>query len=504
LRIVSAATRLTRLACANTQTRREHAQQIDRFTGMEELEVRQLLSGTLFKVDMSLGSGSRDGAAQMLTLQDGVQDPVDPTFWTASEYKEKPDGMSIDDFIKSLVTGTITGTVIVGDPPAQAPVAFDFQTASTVYGDSPIWLNGIGGDDANGYSGFVAVDDYFNYESPEGHSYGNNEWSFNFTPAGRVSVEAVDDQASEDAQDQAQFLITPNGNCGSYAYFTLGGSAIFGGTDPANLTTPDADYTISGDVTEISPGVYKTPFGWYGASVSVVPVNDSAVEGAEDVQLTLVADPESQGHCPAYADPAGNAATQPSTASSVVSDLRVTSNIQLIPYDTLDEIIERTGSDNWDQRQQASLELTTFLTQYPYPAVEDHATAKAAATNNEETISRVNVALNTAATRPRLSIYGNGPSYSFVPANTGPNEQFQIEVTAPYTPVLTVKQSGAIAIGSGATVDLIPTYAGIGTVTITVRRMQLIHDDNTGADIWTLETGTDYSISFEVVTAVPA
>jgi hypothetical protein len=84
------------------------------------------------------------------------------------------------------------------------------------------------------------------------------------------------------------------------------------------------------------------------------------------------------------------------------------------------------------------------------------------------------------------------------------NEQFQIEVSPPYVPILTVKQSGAVAIGSGATVDLIPTYAGTGTVTITVRRMQLIHDDNTGADIWTLESGSDYSISFEVVTAVPA
>jgi hypothetical protein len=470
---------------------------------MEELETRQLLSGSLYKVEMY--TSSRPGGAQMLTLQSGVQDPVDSAHWVASEYKEKPDGVAIEDFIKSLVTGTITGTVIVGDPPAEAPVAFDFQTASTVYGDSPLLLQ-VSGDDASGYGATVAVDDYFNYESSDSHSYGNVEWAFGVWPAGHVGVEATDDQASENAQDQAQFSINANGDCGQYAYFTLGGSAVFGGTDPANLTTPDADYTIAGNVTETSPGsgIFRAPFGFYGAQISVVPVNDSAEEVTEDVQLTLIADPFAADNCPAYADPASNPTTQPSTASNVLRDLRVSSNVLEIPYDTLDDIIGRLGSEVWNQRQQAQGELTDFLTQYPYPAVEAHANAKAAATNNEETIGRVSVAIQTAAARPRLSIYGNGASYSFVPSNTGATEQFQIEVSPPYFPILAVKQSGTISVGSGATVDLLPTYVGTGTVTVTVRRIQLIHDDNTGTDTWTLEAGTEYSVTFLVATAEQA
>jgi hypothetical protein len=443
----------------------------------------------------------------MLHLQDGVADANDPAFFTASQYEEKPDGMSIEDFMKSLVSGTITGTVWVGEPAVETPVSFAFpQRVSTTAGDAPLFLNQVSGDDTNGYTGSIAVDDYFDYHDSNIYSYGNQEWTIALQPAGRISIAATDDQASEDNADAATFTITPTGSAGAYALFTVSGTAICGGT-LYDETDPNADYVIYGaEAMPDEPGKFKAYFNPNSgvAEVNVIPLNDDRVEDTEDIQLTLVADEPPTGACPAYADPTTNADAQPAAASNTLKDLRVTSNSQQIPYAALDDIIGRLGSETPGARQQASDELVAFLVHYPYSTVEDYATAKADATGDPDVRGRAITALGNAASTPRLRIYGNGSSLSFVPVSTGADAKFQVQVSPPYLPLLTVNQSGILSFGSEQTVDLTPTNSGAGMVTVTVSCLELIHDDNTNIDVWAPVSGSEYSVSFFVTVQSPA
>jgi hypothetical protein len=261
----------------------------------------------------------------MLNLQDGVTDSGDPSIIVTSQFEEKPDEMSITDFIQSLVSGTITGSVWVGDPAVETPIAFSFpQRASTTAGDAPIVIRNVGGDDTYGYTAGIAVDDYFDYEDSNTHSYGSDEWTIALQPAGHISIAATDDQASENSADWASFTITPTGSAGAYALFTVSGTAICGGTLYGELTDPDADYVIDGaEAMPGEPGKFKAYFNSYSqvAQVNIIPLNDADVEGAQDVQLTLAADEPPLGTCPAYAAPPLNGPGLPAAAAANLVDL---------------------------------------------------------------------------------------------------------------------------------------------------------------------------------------
>jgi hypothetical protein len=310
-----------------------------------------------------------------------------------------------------------------------------------------------------------------------------------------VWVEATDDSASEDGRDPATFTIHREGGGGELAvYYTLGGNATLGVVDDEDGTiTPDeADYVAG---TPESGGNYfkvVIPSGQNAITVSVVPLNDSQNdEGTETITLTLASDQRPGG--PFYNAP-GNAG--PAAADAGLKNLKVSTNLLQIPYETLDDIIARLGSEVYNVREAASGELTTFFVRYP--GTEGYATAKATATNDEEVMNRVALSVDAAAAKPRLRVLGNGNSYSFVPMNTGASIQFRVQVSPPYLPLLQVKQSGPIVVGSGTTIDLIPTYAGTGTVTVAVQIMRLIHDDDNGTDTWMVDSSGAYSITFFV------
>jgi len=344
---------------------------------MEDLEIRQLLSGALYRVTLVTNS-QRPNATTMLTLDHGVTDPNDPTLQVASIYEEKPDGMSGTDFLESLVHGTITGTIWVGDPAVETPVSFQFpQAASDVQGDAPIYIQ-ISGDDETGFGGNLFVDDDYAYEDPSGHSYNNGEWSFQMTPAPRVGVTADDDQASEDGRDPATFTFTQTRNA-PYAVFTVGGSATVATFDEeGNITNADvADYVLDSAAVPVagSPGKYKVYFnGFSERQVGITPLNDSKVEGSEDVQFTLVADDTGEAGLPAaYADPAGNGPTLPGHAAAPIVDLvagpgtdaNAPSNATLDAY-----LNDLATSDDYDTREAARTFLRNAYASHP--AIEPH------------------------------------------------------------------------------------------------------------------------------------
>jgi len=345
-------------------------------TAMEDLECRQLLSGgTFWKVTLNTPT-TRPGGDTMLSLKDGARTYEGSSTFATTVYEEKPDGMSGEDFIKSLVSGTIHGTVWVGDPAVETPVSFSFpQEASTTQGDAPVYIQ-MSGDDTSGYSGYLFVDDDFYYEDPSGHSYNNAEWSFSIEPAPRVSVEAVAEgyQGSEDGRAPAAFVFHRDGApvWAPYVIFTVGGSATVATLDEnGNVTNPEvADYVLDGATpVEGSPGTFKAEFGGYpDRYVYIDPLNDSKVEGSEDVQLTIVADDTvGAGMLPAYADPAGNGAGQPVNADAGITDLITSSVFEAgqPSYAEIDDWIMDMGSDNFSTRETATDLLNTAYQAYP-------------------------------------------------------------------------------------------------------------------------------------------
>ncbi|HUU82275.1 MAG TPA: Calx-beta domain-containing protein, partial [Phycisphaerae bacterium] len=88
-----------------------------------------------------------------------------------------------------------------------------------------------------------------------------------------VTLSATDADAAEEGQDTGTFTVSRDQTSGALVVkYSVGGSAASG----------DYEETLSGQVT--------IPDGQASAPITITPVDDSEVEGAETVQLTLTAD----------------------------------------------------------------------------------------------------------------------------------------------------------------------------------------------------------------------
>jgi len=97
----------------------------------------------------------------------------------------------------------------------------------------------------------------------------------NDTAAQTVSISASDPDAAEAALNPGVLTVTRSGSSAASLtiYYTVGGTATAG-----------SDFTaLSGSITIAA--------GQTSATISILPVDDTAVEGSESVTLTLSADP---------------------------------------------------------------------------------------------------------------------------------------------------------------------------------------------------------------------
>ena len=121
----------------------------------------------------------------------------------------------------------------------------------------------------------------------------------------------------------------------------------------------------------------------------IAPLNDSRVEGLEDVQLTLVADQPPTGTCPAYADPAGNTPALPVNALANLADLQIQPPTDTDRPDesTLDGWISQLGDIDQAKRDDASAQLNSAF--WDHPDIETYLEAQLADQEDPEVIGRL-------------------------------------------------------------------------------------------------------------------
>lgn len=367
-----------------------------RRAAIEALENRQLLSGSYWSA--TLHAYGYD-YADMLSLDNAATDPNDSRVQYSTQYLEQSDGMSAEQFVKSIVTGTY-----LDNDGVEQSYSYSFPTDAGAYGDKPILLDITGGE--GGYGGTINVDARFAVEPSDGpHEYwADKRWSIALNPAPRVAVEMISD-GSENGAAPATFRIA-GANGAPYAIFTLAGSATPGGTGASNLTDPDADYVVSG--AELLPGssdTYKAHIDpWSVAAwVTITPLNDARDGGVETVEISLEADNTPAQALPAFLDPAKNAGNLPAQADAKIGDLRVDRAVDADQPDpsALNDLINKLGSRDPLVREDATVELEINLANHP--GIEPYLDGRLAVEDDPEILNRLRQILGPV----RIELSGN-------------------------------------------------------------------------------------------------
>jgi hypothetical protein len=258
---------------------------------VEELESRRLMTywnitlggfDAAYADELSLQGGSMqaDGQTQINTT------PIQANLTTPEE------------FIKSLVSGTISGTY--DHTGTMTPFSFQFGGDAASDGSKPILFTTALNEDGSVW-GSVRVCDSFNTDDEDGqpHEFTCEEWEFTATPVPEVTVEQVQNGSEDDCQE-AQVKFTRSGApTGSpvTVYFTLSGSAV---RDDGSATDPDYGGLTPAYVNAQGQPVFSAEIasGQTSVTVGFTPMNDALVEGNETIQVALADPPPGAGTPP--------------------------------------------------------------------------------------------------------------------------------------------------------------------------------------------------------------
>jgi hypothetical protein len=138
------------------------------------------------------------------------------------------------------------------------------------------------------------------------------------TPSPAVSVAATDAAGSEAAQNPIVFAVTRSSSTGTLAV----------GVAWSGAATLGADYTVTVSGGTLSGGTLTFAAGSATATLTITPVDDTAVEGAEPVTLTLLAG-------------AGYTVGSPASATGQIDD-----NDAALPQLAIDDLTTTEGDRN--------------------------------------------------------------------------------------------------------------------------------------------------------------
>jgi hypothetical protein len=314
---------------------------------VEPLEPRQMLSISISTVN---GVADEQGQvhAQYAITRDGA----------TSGASSGSGSLSAATVYFSIGYGTADGDDFV-----TTSSAVFFATQST--GTSTIYLDVVPADDSLSEPTETFT---VSLTSCSGDSIGTSQASGtiadNDTP--RVWVEKTQD-GSEDSQTPAKFVFHRVGqlSSGQKAYFSLGGSATLGEADEDGNPIDGADYSgVTASTDSGETGNYEISFGGAeSVTLTLTPFNDSVVEGAETIEVSICASPGNT----MYADPAGNGGGLPAGATANVIDLQAMRSTDSAEpsHSALDALVSDLTNNDPDIRTNASNTLVSGLAEHP-------------------------------------------------------------------------------------------------------------------------------------------